>query len=127
MKFTVDRANWLRGEGPREPEPSALFRSTDHKLCCLGFRALACGHTKESITDVGMPSELYTYTKRNPVSITAWKGLVDWLGKERSYYTDTPTCSKIVSINDDDTISDDHRENLLLELFTEIGDEVEFV
>lgn len=55
LKFTVDRKRWLRGEG--EPR-SRLLRSSDGKMCCLGFACLAAGHTEDEIRDVATPSGL---------------------------------------------------------------------
>ncbi len=46
--FTVDRATWLRGEGPIE---STLQRPSDGKRCCLGFLALSCGIPADAIQD----------------------------------------------------------------------------
>jgi hypothetical protein len=65
MEFTVSRATWLRGEDNsmllRKDGPNdEMFRYdksliADGKMCYLGFRALACGHTPEDIAGVSAP------------------------------------------------------------------------
>jgi len=48
MKLTIDRTNWLRGEGVQE---SYLLRATDGKRCCIGFLAQACGIPDSKLSD----------------------------------------------------------------------------
>ena len=53
IKVYIDRNRWLRGEGSGV---SRLLRSTDGKMCCLGFCMLALGRTEEQIRDVTTPA-----------------------------------------------------------------------
>lgn len=52
MKLVIDRSRWLRGEGSSR---SRLLRSSDGKMCCVGFFALACGLTPADILDRSTP------------------------------------------------------------------------
>lgn len=44
----INRKTWLRGEGT---SPSRLLRSSDGKMCCVGFICLAEGVPEEAIKD----------------------------------------------------------------------------
>ena len=48
IKVVISRKHWLRGE-----EDSALRRSRDEKMCCVGFMCVAAGIDERKITDLG--------------------------------------------------------------------------
>ena len=52
IPLVIDRRRWLRGEGS---VVSALYRSSDRKMCCLGFACLASGLLVRDIRDHRMP------------------------------------------------------------------------
>ena len=47
LNVVVERSKWLRGE-----LMSFLLRTSDGKMCCMGFAALACGSSKSEIANV---------------------------------------------------------------------------
>ena len=53
--FTINRKKWLRGEGD---DDSRLLRSTDNKMCCLGFLGKACGISSACLSGRGMPNTI---------------------------------------------------------------------
>jgi hypothetical protein len=115
MKLIIDRNKWLRGEGF---EASKLLRPADGKMCCLGMLALQSGATEDQISGRASPRK---------ASEVAWpKGLttqdrdVDGLGL-------TDTCNLLMEINDQYGITNDQREQDLVEIFQSIDIEVEFV
>lgn len=126
MKFQVSRKMWLHGEGATG---SYLLRSTDGLMCCLGFRALACGMTPDQIRDVKAPNnalELYPDTKEK------WLKFIRIDGRMRP----SIECNIIMRINDRRAIVDYHdlpdyseqdRETDLIQAFARLGDEIEFV
>lgn len=61
IKLTIDRQTWIRGD-----IRSALLRSKDNKMCCLGFLSLACGYTKEEIRDRVTPFTMLSKDKYPP-------------------------------------------------------------
>jgi len=127
MKFTVERSKWLRGIGS---EHSFLLRSTDGKMCCLGFLGLACGLDPERITNIDSPNGI-------PVSSSEtarkeWsKTVPEAEGLFREYVKDNSVvCEQLMETNDmetNDSVDESHREKALTKLFAEIGIEVKFV
>lgn len=110
MEFTVDRSKWLRGEGSTR---SYLLRD-DQKMCCLGFRALACGHTADELLGVKTPNDI---TNRLAAH---WANYLD--GKWSSGLSRAAMVT-----NDDEWILDKNREATLVKQFAELGDTVTFV
>lgn len=68
-------------------------------MCCLGFACLAMGKSVKAISEVGMPEELLNCP-------------------ERLYDSST---EEMVRVNDDKTITDQMREEGLVELGMGIG------
>lgn len=112
MEFTVNRKTWLRGEGD---DDSYLLRGSDGKMCCLGFRAMACGHRPEDIVNHGTPFKLeYDACK--------WGAYVDFVGQANS-----AACMEAMAVNDDSDIADAERESSLAIILAKLGDTVTFV
>jgi hypothetical protein len=109
VKWTVDRAKWLRGEGT---DNSYLRRASDGKMCCLGQRALHVGHPVDELVSVLSPDQLADHAR--------WIGLID-------DGNITPKAFALMTINDDKILTDEAREATLIELFASIGEEVTFV
>ena len=99
------RLTWLRGEGS---DKSTLLRSSDGKMCCLGFLALQLGAEESYIKGRDCPGQ-------------ACK--VNW-PKSLSLYTgaQSPLCVELMKINDG---SADEQE--LTEKFAEANIEVTFI
>lgn len=116
MEFTVDRKTWLRGEGGNG---SCLLRDYDGKMCCLGFRALACGLTDAGISGVRQPNHLGVH-----LTDGKWDGYVT--NGENALLT-TNICDEIMRFNDEKHFSASSREERLTDLFKSLGDTVTFV
>ena len=57
MKLTIDRQEWLHGEGS---STSCLLRTSDGKRCCVGIYARALGVKDELLRDVAWPRQNIT-------------------------------------------------------------------
>jgi hypothetical protein len=114
-KLTIRRSQWLRGEGSHR---SCLLRSTDSKMCCLGFYALAVGCTSEDIADVKIPSLLEV--KQIRLEGLTERGIGDTLDN-------SSLCWDLVATNDNESLGDSERERKLTALFQTLGTQVQFI
>ena len=55
MKFTIDRSRWLRGRDADVGEGSRLYRTSDKKMCCMGFYLRRCGMSVTDIQEKSLP------------------------------------------------------------------------
>jgi len=110
MNFSVKRSEWLRGA----MGGSFLLRKVDNKKCCLGFLALACGATEESIFGHRMPASLQQAVW--PKELFNEEGLVQI----------TQKCINIMSVNDEVLTSDLEKEDELTRQFADIGITINF-
>jgi hypothetical protein len=115
MQFTIERAKWLRGE-----TDSWLLRPKDQKMCCLGFFCLAAGIERDRIWMKTTPQVLCRDEEQIPHEL---QGLVDSMGKP----TNSALCTSLIEVNDDNSITDEEREQGIIRLFAKIGHEVTFV
>lgn len=106
-KLVIDRNVWLRGEGS---DRSKLARGADGKRCCVGIYLLSCGVGLTELLDRGEPR--YSVLPKE----------ADWLGKSR--YEST---QKLYDANDDQTITAEHREQRIAQVFQTQGVKVEFI
>lgn len=119
-EFTVDRKEWLRGSGIAS---SLLDRAG--KKCCLGFLAIACGHSPEDIFGVASPFAVFNQGDRYLMPQVL---IGDGTGNEEAIVTcDSWACVKLMDINDDQCIDDDEREERLVKGFQTIGIKVNFI
>ncbi len=117
MRFEVKRSEWYRGwvsesallvvpDKRAEDEP-------DKKRCCLGFFANACGISDEQILDrqepAGVPKVVSDFANQD------WNNL------------DSTLSGDMMSVNDDENLSDKDREERLIVLFGRAGHEIVFV
>lgn len=116
-KFTVDRRTWLRGEGGVS---SKLMRSSDGKMCCLGFLGEACGLTKTALRDNGDFTDL-----SRPLIAEIPQELVK-RGDHVGLYSNTEIATQLMNLNDETGIDDIERERSLTCIFAQIGLTVEF-
>lgn len=85
----IEREKWLHGEGSLE---SCLLRSSDGKMCCLGFASLACGLDQEQIRGRQSVGGL----RRCDVAVPE---TLSWLNGEVGA-TNSPDAYKLMSVND---------------------------
>lgn len=120
--LVIDRTKWYRGHGS---SGSALVRSADHLMCCLGFCALQRGFTKDELLEIGTPGEIVSVGRWQEDALWRVRGLVDTYDEGGIYETDV--CDRLVDVNDDEDLSEPTRERRITELFAEIGVAVTFV
>jgi len=114
-KLTIKRSEWLRGIGaPR----SYLVRTSDNKMCCLGFLGCQVGLSSEEMANHRSPADLPT---------AAWPdGFVEPYSAGESQYVNLG-CRPLMEINDNRILSEEERESQLTQEFKKFGIEVEFV
>ena len=118
MKFEVKRSEWYRGW----PLDSALFveeanrikDEPDKKRCCLGFFANACGLYDDQICDRQLPRDV-------PENVSTNFASQDWNNLKSMLIAD------MINVNDDESLSDEDREEELIVLFSRVGHEIVFV
>lgn len=91
MDLVIQRSKWLRGDDGKSD--SSLLRSSDGKMCCLGFLSLACGLTKSQIKDKPAPSELFASLDEVPEEMR-------WLLKNDNHGRDSDEGNTLMSVND---------------------------
>lgn len=111
QKLVIDRQKWLRGEGD---SLSRLLRSSDGKMCCVGFFCLACGLTERDIRDKGWPD-------------VGDSAIPKWLFHEFQDGTSSPSRHDLAGNNDGPDIGETERERLIAADFAKNGVEVEFI
>jgi hypothetical protein len=119
MKLTINRKDWLRGEGG---EKSRLYREDDGRLCCLGFYGLACGLNKNDMVDKPTPAQVPP-DKRPAFGPLFKKTYL----KRHAVYSLNRVCLRLIRINDRNTTSDAFKEKAIKNNFSKIGVKVTFV
>jgi hypothetical protein len=122
MKFTIDRSEWLRGEGH---EKSFLLRESDGKMCCLGIFSLACGLDPERITNVESPEMVPVEDDESVASL--WEKGNPAAGFLFNCAGASNLCSRLMETNDEVNTVEGDREEEITKLFAQGGVEVEFV
>lgn len=110
MKFQVDRKIWWRGQG----SPGSLLLRRDGKMCCVGFFCLASGLTKDDI--IGRA------TIAPDFRVLSDKELSKWCVELSPH-----VALGVYNTNDQKGLLDSAREEKLIELFAQLGHEVEFI
>lgn len=105
LRTVVSRATWLRGEGP---DVSRLLRSSDQKMCCLGFACEQLGVKRDIMKDREAPFQL------------------DDVSELFELFSDLDI-DKAMVINDDESLTDADREADLRRLWEKAGGVLEFV
>ena len=108
MTLTIDRRKWLRGEDFN----SALLRSDDKKMCCLGFFCLSRDIRK--IADVSEPVDL-SYQQRQRIP--------ELFDNQHQNHV----CEKLMVNNDSPELSEKVRETRITKWFKKIGVNVKFI
>lgn len=127
--FVVDRKKWLRGEG----DENSCLLTRGNRMCCLGFYAEACGLDRKVIRNIATPSNAVKVTKGEPTAVdreyreVSRKSDVVWKTKLVNISgDDSITCGRMMSVNDDEDITDEVRETKLTALFKALGIKVKF-
>jgi hypothetical protein len=117
MKLTIDRSQWLRGEGS---ENSYLLRKKDDKMCCLGFFSLQCGFDYLEIRGIKSPISLHQSRWAEKTTEGSFLFRNDGANSE--------ALVQLMEINDTTNYPDDDiREAKIAALFSKHGVEVEFI
>lgn len=108
-KLTIDRKIWLRGEGSVR---SKLLRPEDQKRCCIGIYLESCSVPKETLLNKG-----------------TYYGIAQWgvLLPEETAWLHSYVAQAFYTTNDDQTLTEEEREQKLTALFAGQGIEVEFI
>jgi len=108
MDFTVQRSRWLRGT-----RSGKLRDSLTGHMCCLGFVCQELGVSDKDMTEKQMPTDLYSAAKTKVV------GVLLKAQPEGAYYEHllASWVNKAASVNDNIVISEEDREETLINLF----------
>lgn len=110
-KFTVRRSKWLRGKG------DGYLLNDEGKMCCLGFAVnQICKVPKKKLLDTFRPCDVLESTKETTFTTISYENVI----------IDKHFVEEAIEVNDDSTISDSGREELLTEIFKENGIKVTF-
>lgn len=127
-ELVIDRTRWYRGQSDIK---SRLLRSSDMKMCCLGFYSLACGLKEENIKNVAFPSSIRLRSmypdSHKPVPIPIE---MRWLevGPGGVLDSDHRELETIIGqINDYSYLNEATREQKLTELFAANNVKVTFI
>lgn len=126
MKLVIYRDSWLRGEGE---ENSKLLRSSDNKLSCSGFFCLACGVSRQDITDKSSIREVHRYDL-----LPAWFVVTGYHYLRTAIKTikthqvaETKISHDLRVINNNINTSDQSKEASIISLFKTHEIDVEFI
>lgn len=118
-KFTVDRATWVRG-GQKKAGlfgPTSLLNVAGNR-CCLGFAGREiCGIEDRILLRKGFPTA-------EAVVPAFLEHIPELLNSRRDL---SEVGAQIIRVNDDEGISEEHREAELIRLFAFIGVAVTFI
>lgn len=106
--LVIDRQLWERGTG------DGRLRRQSGRMCCLGFDAIACGVDPVDIINVGEPFDVdLPYTR-------------DY--RQSRARANADAVREAIRINDDRTMPNDIREELLVPVLKQLGwDDVQFI
>lgn len=114
----IDCNTWYRGQGG---SPSALLKPNGCR-CCLGFVLQQRGFADAMLSGTGEPCEVET--ERAIAGLTTMGEGDD---EDPPTHVNTDTCLALMSINDNQAISDAERMAQLNEQAAEIGIHFEFI
>jgi hypothetical protein len=117
MKLVIDRERWQNGS---KPGRSMLLNTGNGRMCCIGFYMLACGATEAQIEDTSTPCDMWL----NEIPSEA-RWLVNTI--EVPLRNDSSACTRLVTQNDNQVVTESVREQGITEEFAKHGVEVEFI
>lgn len=113
--LVIKRSEWLRGKTP------SYLRNYKGEMCCLGFACMQLLHLPVyAILARHTPSELLLRLNETLGAKLMELGLVEAGGN-------TAICGRLMTINDDQKLTDRQREAALKKLFLTIGIRCKFV
>lgn len=130
MKVVIDRKRWLRGEGS---STSKLLRSSDGKMCCLGFVCIQAGASETDIMDISSPISIVygdCFIKK-PIRQEVKEIIAEAFGMPISSHaprwSDTVLSPLRWLMRYNDAYKLPEREEIIKEEMLKIGIEVEFI
>ena len=120
MKFIVDRQTWFRGEGGLK----SRLLNKDGQRCCIGFVASQCGVPDEQLLDTSSVHSMHDRAEFR-LSLKSRQALPKWM--HSSGLHSSGALYAAYSTNDWIAIPDADRESQLKAIFSEHGDEIEFI
>lgn len=123
MIYIIYRGSWRRGGDNQiltaELGDTSLYQTRTNMMCCLGQCAFEAGVPLDKLREIGEPA----YVDAESILIPAGLLSDDYEdGGRQSLFS-----NRAIAINDDETIGDERREELLVELATRFGHEITFV
>lgn len=127
-ELEIKRSKWIRGVSHVEKVYSYLLRSSDGKMCCLGFYLRSCGLSAEDIRGVSSPQQAngntMNYPKDNP-KIPKW--LLGEKPTPGDYRNNSEAGKKLMDINDATSLGEIEREEEIKKRFAEHGVNITFI
>jgi len=128
-KLIIDRKRWARGK-PADGRGVNYLLSHDGSLCCLGFCMAQMGVPAEALLAEGCPNEVVSnhpgqfYRVRDVLVHKHDRDDAQYAGQE---FTDSLTADSAIDANDDDSVTDEVREQEVSDIFKRHGIAVTFV
>jgi len=108
--FIIDRKRWVRGGRTLQKEYGlAYMLNQEGNMCCLGQICKQAGCSDEQLNGLGTPRSVVGCSPEAPVPDVL-------LPNEQG-----GLACRMMAVNDDESIDDDHREALLIELAATAG------
>lgn len=108
LNVTVRRSQWLRGSND-----SKLYRSSDRRMCCLGFACKAAGLSTGDILNKRTPNDIQHHLPKTLEKLADGEN--------------TNVCLYLMDINDERDVSAAKRESQLKKLGKTAGLRFKFV
>lgn len=121
--FTIYRDSWRRGgDGIEllELGSTSLYNATNNLMCCLGQCAFEAGVKLDALEGIGEPNDV----SFDDYPVLIGSGL---LNDDEGYWRQSAFSKQAIPINDDEQITDRHREEKLIELGSRYGHTITFV
>lgn len=123
MNYTIYRGSWRCGGDKQELSQdlgnTSLYEARTKMMCCLGQCAFEGGVPLEKLVYVGEPGDV---SDEEPKLI-----LCGLLNDGDDYGRQSQFSNQAISINDDASISDQRREEMLIELAAQHSHTIAFV
>lgn len=142
FSFTIRRSIWARGKINRPSHPDAELQLINHlynqkieTLCCLGIFGLACNIPIEAMVGVAEPDDLFKEHKIEPSQVSKeYLKLISITQENDEYefgtytiFENTALASECMSLNDDESLTEEERESKIRAEFAKKNIEVIFV
>lgn len=119
--LTIVRSKWIRGG-----DPSTALLTSDGKMCCLGFDALACGFTEDQICYKPTPAQMVRFLPEGFELPDHYRNRI--VGYDLGTVCNAFWVEDAIHYNDDSDLDDAEREELVRGALIKLGwDDVVFV